>query len=124
MTGPGGPRGAGGVGADARGATRSSVVTDARVVAAGVCADLRQGELLDASFDRQSTMLDPRDRRFARKLVYGILRKRAWLDALLEARVRGGLSRLDDDVLDLLRLGAYQLLFMRDYAAPMPLHRV
>ena len=119
MTGPGGP-GAGGVGAGARGATRSSVVTDARVVAAGVCADLRQGELLDASFDRHSTRLDPRDRRFARELVYGMLRKRAWLDALLEVRVRGGLSRLEDDVLDLLRLGTYQLLFMRSvppYAA-------
>src|SRR5687767_5539259 len=77
------------------GATRSSVVTDARVVAAEVYADLRRGELLDASFDRHSARLDPRDRRFARELVYGALRRRAWLDALLEARVRGGLSRLD-----------------------------
>ena len=102
------------------GATRSSVVTDARVVAAEVCADLRRGDLLDASFDRHSARLDPRDRRFARELVYGMLRRRAWLDALLEARVSGGLSRLDDDVHDLLRLGSYQLLFMRSvppYAA-------
>lgn len=102
------------------GATRSSVVTDARVVAAEVCADLRRGDLLDASFDRHSARLDPRDRRFARELVYGTLRRRAWLDALLEARVRGGLSRLDADVLDLFRLGSYQLLYMRSvppYAA-------
>jgi 16S rRNA (cytosine967-C5)-methyltransferase len=96
------------------------VVTDARVVAAEVCADLRRGDLLDASFDRHSARLDPRDRRFARELVYGMLRRRAWLDALLEARVSGGLSRLDADVHDLLRLGSYQLLFMRSvppYAA-------
>lgn len=102
------------------GATRSSVVTDARVVAAEVCADLRRGDLLDAAFDRHSARLDPRDRRFARELVYGTLRRRAWLDALLEARVRGGLSRLDADVLDLFRLGSYQLLYMRSvppYAA-------
>ena len=102
------------------GATRSSVVTDARVVAAEVYADLRRGDLLDASFDRHSARLDPRDRRFARELVYGTLRRRAWLDALLEARVRGGLSRLDADVLDLFRLGSYQLLYMRSvppYAA-------
>ena len=102
------------------GATRSSVVTDARVVAAEVYADLRRGDLLDASFDRHSARLDPRDRRFARELVYGALRRRSWLDALLEARVRGGLSRLDADVLDLFRLGSYQLLYMRSvppYAA-------
>jgi 16S rRNA (cytosine967-C5)-methyltransferase len=95
-------------------------VTEARHVAAQICADLRRGELLDSSFDRQTVGLDPRDRRFTRELVYGMLRHRAWIDALLEARVRGGLTRLDDDVLDLLRLGAYQLLSMRSvppYAA-------
>ncbi|HYC52651.1 MAG TPA: 16S rRNA (cytosine(967)-C(5))-methyltransferase RsmB [Gemmatimonadaceae bacterium] len=104
----------------ARTATRSGGVTEARQVAAEICADLRRGELLDASFDRQSVRLDPRDRRFARELVYGMLRRRSWLDALLEERVRGGLARLDPDVLDLLRLGAYQLLYMRSvppYAA-------
>lgn len=101
----------------AGGATRSSVVTDARVVAAEVVAELRRGELLDMAFDRHSARLDVRDRRFARELVYGTLRRRAWLDALLEARVKGGLSRLDPDVLDLLRLGSYQLLFMRSVPA-------
>jgi 16S rRNA (cytosine967-C5)-methyltransferase len=40
------------------------------------------------------------------------LRNRGRLDALLAARVRGGLGRLDADLLDLLRLGAYQLLEM------------
>ena len=99
------------------GITRSTAVTDARVVAAEVCADLRRGDLLDASFDRQSAKLDPRDRRFARELIYGMLRKRAWIDSLLDARVKGGLSRLDADILDLLRLGTYQLLFMRSVPA-------
>jgi len=61
--------------------------------------------------------LDPRDRRFTRELTYGMLRRRAWLDALLDARVRGGLARLDPDVHDLLRLGAYQLLYMRSVPA-------
>jgi len=89
-------------------------------VAAQICGDLRRGELLDGAFDRRTTGLDPRDRRFTRELVNGMLRRRAWIDALLEARVRGVLARLDDDVLDLLRLGAYQLLSMRSvppYAA-------
>jgi 16S rRNA (cytosine967-C5)-methyltransferase len=104
----------------ARTATKIGGVTDARLVAAEVCGDLRRGTLLDASFERRATPLDPRDRRFARELVYGMLRQRAWIDALLSDRVRGGLSRLDADVLDLLRLGAYQLLRMRSvppYAA-------
>ena len=105
----------------ARSATATGGVTEARLVAADVCADLRRGMLLDASFDRRATaVLDARDRRFTRELVYGMLRSRARLDALLGDRVRGGLSRLDTDLLDLLRLGAYQLLHMRSvppYAA-------
>ena len=104
-------------GGAARTATRVSGVTEARHVAAEICADLRRGELLDVSFDRQTVRLDPRDRRFARELVYGMLRRRSWLDALLDARVRGGLGRLDSDVHDLLRLGAYQLLYMRSVPA-------
>jgi 16S rRNA (cytosine967-C5)-methyltransferase len=36
---------------------------------------------------------------------------------VLSARVRGGLARLDPDLIDLLRLGAYQLLFMRSVPA-------
>jgi len=105
---------------ESRTATRSGAgagVTEARHAAAEICADLRRGELLDASFDRQTAGLDPRDRRFTRELVYGVLRRRAWMDALLEPRVRGGFSRLDDDVLDLLRLGAYQLFRMRSVPA-------
>ena len=98
-------------------ATRVAGVTDARLVAAEISADLRRGELLDVSFDRRTAALDPRDRRFTRELVYGSLRRRSWLDALLDARVRGGLGRLDADVLDLLRLGTYQLLYMRSVPA-------
>jgi 16S rRNA (cytosine967-C5)-methyltransferase len=95
-------------------------VTDARVAAADVCADLRGGELLDSSFERRVESLDARDRRWTQELLYGMLRRRAWLDAALSDRVRGGLARLDPDLTDILRLGVYQLLFMRSvppYAA-------
>jgi len=87
-------------------------VTDSRLAAAEICADLRSGELLDSSFDRRTSRLEPRDRRWTRELVYGMLRRRSRLDALLAARVSGGLARLDADVIDLLRLGSYQLLAM------------
>jgi 16S rRNA (cytosine967-C5)-methyltransferase len=87
-------------------------VTDARTAAAEILADLRSGDLLDSSFERRTSRLEPRDRRWTRELVYGMLRRRSWLDALLAERVSGGLARLDYDVIDLLRLGAYQLLSM------------
>jgi 16S rRNA (cytosine967-C5)-methyltransferase len=87
-------------------------VTDTRVAAAEICADLRRGALLDPAFDRRTLELDARDRRWLRELIYGMLRRRSWIDALLRGRVRGGNARLDPDVLDLLRLGAYQLLYM------------
>src|SRR3954469_23761089 len=70
-------------------------VTDARVAAADICADMRTGELLDLSFERRTAVLDARDRRWTRELVYGMLRRRSWLDAILADRVRGGPSRLD-----------------------------
>ncbi|MEP6617875.1 MAG: 16S rRNA (cytosine(967)-C(5))-methyltransferase RsmB [bacterium] len=89
-----------------------AAVTDSRAAVAEICADLRGGDLLDASFDRRTLRLDPRDRRWTRELVYGMLRRRSWLDAVLADRVSGGLSRLDGDVADLLRVGAYQLLAM------------
>jgi len=87
-------------------------VTAARAVAAEICVDLRRGEFLDQSFDRRIAPLDARDRRWTRELVYGMLRRRAWIDTILSDRVRGGLQRLDDDVVDLLRLGVYQLTNM------------
>jgi len=90
----------------------STPVTDARRAAADVCVDLRGGVLLDAAFERRAVALDTRDRRWTQELVYGMLRRRGWLDHALAARVRGGLARLDGDLADLLRLGAYQLLEM------------
>jgi len=90
----------------------TSAVTAARAVAAEICVDLRRGEFLDQSFDRRIAPLDARDRRWTRELVYGMLRRRPRLDAYLDERVRGGVVRLDADLLDLLRLGAAQLFFM------------
>jgi 16S rRNA (cytosine967-C5)-methyltransferase len=87
-------------------------VTEARGAAADVLTDMRGGELLDSSFDRRTSRLDARDRRWTRELVFGMLRRRSWIDALLDDRVRGGLAKLDPDLIDLLRLGAYQLLAM------------
>lgn len=90
----------------------TGAVTASRAVAAEICTDLRRGEFLDQSFERRIGPLDARDRRWTRELVYGMLRHRGWIDAILSDRVRGGLVRLDPDVIDLLRLGVYQLANM------------
>ncbi len=98
-------------------ATPHGGVTDGRLAAAEICTDLRGGDLLDPAFDRRTARLDARDRRWVRELVYGMLRRRGRIDAYLDARVRGGVVRLDADLLDLLRLGTAQLLYMESVPA-------
>ena len=91
---------------------RGALITESRIAAAEILAALRGGTLLDAAFERVTTALDPRDRRWVQELVYGLLRSRGWIDNILASRITGGLARLDADLGDLLRLGAYQLLSM------------
>ncbi|MGQ0713851.1 MAG: 16S rRNA (cytosine(967)-C(5))-methyltransferase RsmB [Gemmatimonadaceae bacterium] len=97
--------------------TGTGSVTEARRAAAEILADLRHAELLDPAFELRAMPLDARDRRWTQELVYGVLRRRTMIDAMLSERVRGGLVRLDSDLIDLLRLGAYQLLHMRSVPA-------
>ncbi|WP_457316839.1 RsmB/NOP family class I SAM-dependent RNA methyltransferase [Sinomonas sp. RB5] len=57
--------------------------------------------------------LDRRDAAFATELAYGALRGQGTYDAILALNVDRPLSQLDPAVLDVLRLGAHQLLAMR-----------
>jgi 16S rRNA (cytosine967-C5)-methyltransferase len=57
--------------------------------------------------------LEPRDAAFATQLAYGALRATGTLDAVLATLVSRPLAELDPKVLDLLRLGAYQLIDLR-----------
>jgi len=83
----------------------------------GAYADLA----LDAAF-QQSARLDPRDRGLATELVYGTLRRRGRLDFAL-ARLSGKpLAKVEPRVLNLLRLGAYQILFLDKVPAPAAVH--
>jgi 16S rRNA (cytosine967-C5)-methyltransferase len=74
---------------------------------------------LDATLE-QSTATDDRDRALATELVYGVLRQRGLLDRVLRHHARLSLEQLDREVLRILRLGAYQILFLSripDHAA-------
>lgn len=68
---------------------------------------------LPAALARVRTRLDdPRDRALAAEIATGTLRWRGRLDWLIERATRRSLARLDPEVLDILRLGLYQLLFL------------
>ena len=56
--------------------------------------------------------LDRRDAALAARLLYGVVQNRMLLDYDLSQVVSGGLGRLQPVVLDILRLGAYQILFL------------
>lgn len=106
--------------ADFHGSTAASArtgITPARLAAAAVLRGLRGGTLLDAAFESAGAVLDARDRRWLRELVYATLRRRAWIDAVLDSRVRGGLVRLQPEVRDLARLGVAQLVHMTSVPA-------
>lgn len=70
---------------------------------------MRGGELADRVFAREVAELDERERAWTRELVFGTFRLRGRLDHWLGALVHSGLDSLHPDVLDTLRLGAYQL---------------
>ncbi|CAN5642634.1 16S rRNA (cytosine(967)-C(5))-methyltransferase RsmB [soil metagenome] len=83
-----------------------------RRAALDVLRRVRAGELADRALDAAAGGLSPRDRAWVQELVYGTLRLRGRIDHLLGALVRGGIDALEPDVLEVLRLGAYQLLEM------------
>jgi 16S rRNA (cytosine967-C5)-methyltransferase len=66
---------------------------------------------LGAALDRAREMSQA-DRGLGTELVYGVLRRRSRLDRALDAVSARGLSELDPEVRNLLRVGAYQILFL------------
>lgn len=56
--------------------------------------------------------LDRRDAALASRLCYGVLQNRMLLDHCIQQRLNGPLHKLQPVVLDILRLGMYQLLLM------------
>jgi 16S rRNA (cytosine967-C5)-methyltransferase len=66
---------------------------------------------LGAALDRASE-LSQVERGLATELVYGVLRRRARLDRALDAVSERGLGDLDPEIRNVLRVGAYQILFL------------
>ena len=74
----------------------------------------RDGAFAAAVLEAQAaTLKDQRDSSLATELVLGVLRRRPWLDRLLDsASSRGGLNKLDVTVRNILRIGAYQIAYL------------
>ena len=90
-------------------------VSPARRVAARILerVDAEQAfadQALDAEIERAG--LSARDAGLATEIVLGVLRWRRLLDALLAPHSKRRLDRLDPRVLTLLRMTAYQIVFL------------
>lgn len=88
---------------------------NAREVARRVLARVEDGAYatLALAGELERARLQPKDRALATELAYGVLKRRLRLDHALAAYAPRGLDALDARVRDALRVGAYQILFMR-----------
>jgi 16S rRNA (cytosine967-C5)-methyltransferase len=89
-----------------------SGVTEGRRFVASILKAVSRGRRLDLAFGEMAGAIPPRERRWVQEAAYGAIRLRGRLDHLLGLHLDRGISSVPPRVLDLLRLGAYQLLFM------------
>ena len=80
-----------------------------RVAVLDVLRRVRAGARFEAALDAAVDALPPADRRLAHEIAAGVLRHRTELDRTLRPLVAAEWSRVEPDVCDLLRTGAYQL---------------
>ncbi|MDX1495798.1 MAG: transcription antitermination factor NusB, partial [Longimicrobiales bacterium] len=83
-----------------------------REAALSVRLETERGRRLDRAFGDVASAMGPRERGFVHELSYGVTRLRGRLDHLLAPHVHRGLDSVEPHLLEILRLGAYQLLYM------------
>jgi 16S rRNA (cytosine967-C5)-methyltransferase len=95
-------------------ATVRAAVAPARVCAYAVLRRVfERGAYADRALHAQARELDARDRALAMRLAYGAVQRRGTLDHLIVRLAERSLARLDPPVLAALRLGLYELLYLR-----------
>ncbi len=94
-------------------------MTRARDVALNVLIRVEQGLAFAAPAlaSELKGVKDPREAAFATELVLGVLRRRSFLDRLLDTASKRGLKKLDPKTMTILRLGAYQVAFLDNVPA-------
>ena len=95
---------------------RNRPTTDPRTAALTVLDRVDKGmATLDAVLDDAEPMLtglSRRDRALFNQLVYGVLRRRLRLDAVVGAYTDRPLKKISPPILNILRIGLFQILFM------------
>jgi 16S rRNA (cytosine967-C5)-methyltransferase len=81
-----------------------------RFAAWRILHDVRHGVPFDVALHRSIKDLLPADKRLAHELAAGVFRSRTELDQALVGAIDRGLASVRADTLDVLRLGAFQLL--------------
>jgi 16S rRNA (cytosine967-C5)-methyltransferase len=98
----------------------SATIAPARACAYTVLRRVfEQGAYADRALSAEAAELDPRDRALAMRLAYGAVQRKGTLDHLIEQLAERSAATLDAPLLASLRLGLYELLYMRgapDYA--------
>lgn len=97
--------------------SRGAPATPARRAALDVLGQLRRGRRLDLALSGTLADLPREARPWLHEVVYGTVRLRGRLDHLLDGILDRGVGSVPPPVLDLLRLGAYQLLKMESVPA-------
>jgi 16S rRNA (cytosine967-C5)-methyltransferase len=89
------------------------MIAPARVAAYEILTSISKGRGLPAALAASRRRLrDDRDRALAAEIATGVQRRRAALDHLLAWSSKRTVDRLDAPILDILRLSAYQLLYL------------
>lgn len=78
-----------------------------------------QGAYLNLILPRFLNGVSEQDAKFITQLVSGMYRNRSFLDFVISKEAKRDLAKIDPPLRDILRIGAYQILFMRteNYAA-------
>ena len=89
-------------------------LSPARLAALRILLKIEQGGgfAVDLLHDNPVSRFNEADRRLVTELVYGVLRQKSCLDWYLASLVERPLEGLDREVRMVLRLGAYQILFL------------
>lgn len=83
-----------------------------RFAAWRILHDVRHGVPFDVALNRAIRDLEPDDKRLAHELAAGVFRARTALDSALGSAVERGIASVRPDTLDVLRIGAFQILHL------------
>ncbi|MDH3455253.1 MAG: hypothetical protein OER90_00300 [Gemmatimonadota bacterium] len=86
--------------------------TAARTAALEVLRRVRSGQRFEEALTESAASLEERDRRLTHEISAGVLRHRTRLDLRVDPLLTQRRQQLDPDLRDLLRIGAYQMLYL------------